>query len=375
MRDECVTLYGAPHSLFTGRVRSYLIKAGIPYRETSPNSRHFQKTVVPKAGGRFSLPTIELADGTVIRDGAAIMDHFEKMHNHPFSPSTPKQNLISRLLDVIGAEGMSRPAMHYRWHFEVQQRAYLKYHFSMITPSGEKGAALTDALMERMRTWGTPLTGANLENSEVVESVYIDQLSALDRHLEEYGYLLGGRPCIGDFGMMIPLFGHLGRDPRALTLMMDKALRVYRWVERMNRQAADIGEYENQEETWLPDDQIPDTLVSFLAAMAEDFVPETMAAAECINQWLEQQAELPAGTHCERAVGLCNFELRGASISPAAQPYRFYLLKRVQDAYAELQDDVRTDVDTLLARCRMTPILGATINRGVDMQGNMEVWR
>jgi len=74
---EPVTLYGAPHSLYTGRARSYLVKAGIAYRERFPMTQHFKEQVLPKAGGRQSLPTVELADGTVIRDGAAIIDHFE----------------------------------------------------------------------------------------------------------------------------------------------------------------------------------------------------------------------------------------------------------------------------------------------------------
>jgi hypothetical protein len=45
-----VTLYGSSLSLYTGRARSYLIKAGIPYEETLPNSQHFQENVLPKMG-------------------------------------------------------------------------------------------------------------------------------------------------------------------------------------------------------------------------------------------------------------------------------------------------------------------------------------
>ena len=72
-----VTLYGAPLSLYTGRARSYLIKAGIDYRETPPISDHYEDVVLAKAGGRRSMPTVELADGRVIRDSVAIVDHFE----------------------------------------------------------------------------------------------------------------------------------------------------------------------------------------------------------------------------------------------------------------------------------------------------------
>jgi glutathione S-transferase len=69
--------------------------------------------VLPKAGGRQAVPTVELGDGTVIRDGAAIIDHFEVTSGHAFSPKSPKQRILSRLFDVIGSDGLLRPALHY----------------------------------------------------------------------------------------------------------------------------------------------------------------------------------------------------------------------------------------------------------------------
>ena len=92
--DSVSTLYGAPLSLYTGRARSYLIKAGIPYRETMPITEHYLTNVSPLAGGRQSMPTLELPDGGVIRDGVAIIDHFEKHRSHEFSPTTPKQRIV-----------------------------------------------------------------------------------------------------------------------------------------------------------------------------------------------------------------------------------------------------------------------------------------
>ena len=102
--DPANTLYGAPLSLYTGRARSYLIKAGIPYRETRPITEHYIKHVAPAAGGRQSMPTLELPDGGVIRDGVAIIDHFENQGSADFSPTTAQQRIVSRLFDVIGAE-------------------------------------------------------------------------------------------------------------------------------------------------------------------------------------------------------------------------------------------------------------------------------
>ena len=369
-----ITLYGVPHSLYTGRARSYLIKAGIPYRERAPNTRHFHKVVKPKAGGRNSVPTVELASGDVIRDGAAIIDHFEAASGHPFSPSTPKQNLISRLFDVIGAEGLLRPAMHYRWNFDDENLEFLLFHFEMIAPRTDEGVQKARGVAHAMKTTATQSFGVVPDSVGCIEEVYADQLAALDRHFAAYGYLLGGRPCVGDFGMMAPLFAHLGRDPKPLALMQARAKHVVRWVERMNRVTPDLCEYESQSEDWLADDEIPATLVDVLRAMAEDFVPETLAAARCINTWLAEQGDLANGTPSPRGVGLGEFELRAVKIKALAQPYRFFLLQRVHDAYAALDSTARAQIDELLAACSMTPLLNAKLERRVGLANNMEVW-
>ena len=95
------TLYGSSLSLYTGRARSYLIKAGVPYEEVIPGNAHFRQEVLPRAGNRRGLPTLETAAGEVIRDGAAIVDHYEAASGHPYSPATPKLKVLSRLLSLI----------------------------------------------------------------------------------------------------------------------------------------------------------------------------------------------------------------------------------------------------------------------------------
>jgi glutathione S-transferase len=113
---QSITLYGGPHSMYTTRARSCLIKAGIPFRERAPGSKHFRIVVVPEGGGRHTLPTIGFENGDVIRDNASIADYFEPEFGHSFTPLTPKQYLISALFGVVGAEGLYRPALHFRRH-------------------------------------------------------------------------------------------------------------------------------------------------------------------------------------------------------------------------------------------------------------------
>ncbi|MFT5580579.1 MAG: glutathione S-transferase [Paraglaciecola psychrophila] len=366
-------LYGSSLSLFTGRARSYLIKAGINYRETTPLLPRYRQKVVAAAGGRAGMPTLETAEGEVIRDGAAIIDHYETNSGETFSPSTPKQRIVSRLFDVIGAEGLLRPAMHYRWNFPAENRDFLQFHFQSLTPRGEDRAEKAEQGADKMRA-ACQAFGAVPDTFELVESLYLELLQKLDAHFAEQPYLLGGRPSIGDFGMIAPLFGHLGRDPKPLALMQSRAVRLFRWVERMNRPEPDLGEFELQDGEYLTGDVIPKTLVALLAQLAIDFVPETRAAAGVINSWLSEQDHLAAGTEVARGVGFGSFELRGVTINALAQPYRFYLLKRVQDEYSALDDSDQQDVLELLTACNMAELLELKIDRKIGRANNLEVW-
>ena len=368
------TLYGSALSLYTGRARSYLLKAGIPYRETTPITAHYRDVVVPRAGGRQGVPTLELPDGTVIRDGAAIIDHFEQQSGHSFSPQGEVQNLISRLFDVIGAEGLLRPAMHYRWNFPDENLDFLIFHFETMTPRVADRRQRAEKGADRMRAAGRSF-GALPDTFDFIEAYYLDVLQLMNDHFAAYPYLLGGRPSIGDFGLIAPMYGHLGRDPKPLSLMQSRAVNVFRWVERMNRPEPDLGEYLDQEPQYLADDEVPASLIALLKCLARDFVPETIAAAEAINTWLSEQRELPAGTEVARGVGMAEFVVDGVKLNALAQPYRFYLLSRVQALYETMDDASRTRADLVLEACDMLPIMGTKLDRTIDRSNNLEVWR
>lgn len=368
-----ITLYGTPLSLFTGKARSYFIKAGLDYREVAPTTTHYRDVVLPAAGGRQGIPTIETSDGIVIRDGTAILDHYEASAGGGFSPTMLKQNFVSRLLDVIGMEGLLRPAMHYRWNYPEQNAPMLKFHFSKMVPAHLDRDATADKTMDRMRAAGRSF-GAVPETFDTVESLYESFLEVLTKHLAVYPYLLGHKPCMGDFGMLAPMYAHLGRDPAPLRLLQTKAIEVLRWVERMNRPEPDQGEFDIQGEGYLGDDEIPDTLVEVLKVLAVDFMPETEAAANFCNDWLSQQTDDLSGATAERAIGMCEFDVNGKTMKAIAQPFRFYLLQRVFEIYDEASSDDQKHLDALLKDINMSALLNCRINRQIGRANNLEVW-
>ena len=90
--------------------------------------------------GRFSMPTIVFPDGRIIRDGVAIVDFFEERSGHSAKPPSPCQHIVSLLFDVLGAEGLCRPAMHYRFNFDEEQYDFILYHFTSQMNGDEEHA-------------------------------------------------------------------------------------------------------------------------------------------------------------------------------------------------------------------------------------------
>ena len=368
-------LYAITHSLYSGRARSYLIKHQIPFRELSTGHESFKAEVLPK-GKLATIPTLVTPEGEVIRDGAAIIEHFEATNGRPSQPRGPRQRIISALFDVIGTDGLLRPAMHYRWNFPEDNLAFVRYHFLHSQRDTPERAEKTEAMMDRMR-YAAMIFGVTEHSQGVVESLYLDYLDALNGHFEQYPYLLGWRPSVGDFGLVAPMYAHLGRDPHPAKLMQQRAVSVHRWVERMNRADQDVPEFFNAGTEFIDDDEVPESLMTVLRILAEDFVPETLAAADAINGWLTEnkpEAGAPAVGRLAQAAGTATFAVRGETIEALAQPHRFYLLQRVQDDYASLSETEKAAVDVVLSKSGMTAILDTSLNRRIERADNLEVW-
>ena len=136
----------------------------------------------------------------------------------------------------------------------------------------------------------------------------------------------------------------------------------------------DVGEFQTQSDAYLSDDQVADSLIDLLKDIAIDFIPETKAAADCINQWIDNQHALAPGTPIPRGVGMGSFTIKGVTINALAQPYRFFLLKRVQDEFSLLDDASQQEIQALLAACDMSDVLNIRLSREVGLSNNLEVW-
>lgn len=341
------------------------------FREISPAHESFKNDVLPESK-LLTLPTLVTASGKVIRDGAAIIEHFEAANDRPFEPRRPRQQLISALFDLVGVEGLRRPAMHYRWNFPDENQEFLHRHFSDMLRAAPDREQKTKHIMSKLNNV-TSVLGVNEQTAPTVEALYLDFLGALDAHFAQVPYLLGWKPCIGDFGLLAPLYAHLGRDPFPADLMRRRAVHVFRWVERMNRADDDAAEFMDAGRDYLANDEVPDTIGAALRILAEEFVPETRAAKAYLNAWLADQPPA-AGAAAERRFGAIEFEARGTAFTSVVHPYRFYMLQRVIRVYESADAANKQQLFELLQECGMAELLELGLNREVGMVGNLEVW-
>ena len=379
--------YGIQLSLYAGKVRAYLRKKGLRFLERETSHPGF---AVASEGLPFpKQPLIETPEGEVVQDTTEIIDFLEARHpERSVYPDGPVQRLVGLILELYGDEGLMKPAMHYRWAFPDRNDTFLREEFgrSFRTSPSEHAAGLAaaDGLLGFMRSQVVPALGVTPESGPAIEAAYEELLDALEAHFRLHPYLLGGRPSIGDFGVIAPLYGHLGRDPVPLELMKSRAPACHRWVERMNVADAGLAEFPDTVEDYLPDDEVPASLFPILRLMAEDYLPELLGIVSSVNDWLGAQPPLPPGTRFPAStqtmgtrspIGTHRVKLRGVEIEIAVQHYTIWMLQRVLDHYADLEPVARGRANAILEETGLMPLVQASPMRRIERENFIEVLR
>lgn len=147
-------LWGAPHSFYTGKVRSYLIKKGLPYREEFLFDADFRRRVLP-AVRLVVVPVLQTPEGRILQDSTDIIEHLEvEWQQSSMVPESPVQKAIAWLLAAFGSEGLLAPGMHYRWSYPAAQENFLCAEFGRPLQHGPDRAARLDASTRQRRTRG-----------------------------------------------------------------------------------------------------------------------------------------------------------------------------------------------------------------------------
>ena len=279
-------LWGANWSLYTAKVRPYLIKKGIEYVELNPSHPHFNESVLPQIG-YFTVPVLESPDGDLIADSTEIMEYLEpRFPSPPMLPEDKSLAALAYLIHSFGSEGLTKSAMYLRWNTSFENRLFARNEFARTLAEPEQADGFAVAMRSYLPILGIGLGhGVDVAIETSIELLY----DALNAHFLKYPYILGGAPCLGDYGLMGALYAHHGRDVSSSNVMKVRAPALYRWIETMMRPPITDPEVWQVPQEFFSIHDLPDSLIAFLKLIAENHVPEIMATIDLYHQWLDAQ--------------------------------------------------------------------------------------
>jgi glutathione S-transferase len=376
--------YGMELSLYAGKVRSYLRKKHLPFVERGTDHPSFTEAAAKI--GREVQPLVVTPEGDILQDTTEIIDFLEARYpENPVYPEGPCQHLVALLFELFGDEGLVKPAMHYRWNFPEHNDGFLVPQFarSRRDGGGTSPEVMAGMIQQFMRGHVIGQLGVTPATVPVIEAAYEELLDRLEAHFRAFPYLLGGRPSIGDFGMIAPLYGHLGRDPYPSSLMKRRAPHCYRWVERMNVGDAGMAEFPDLPQAFLANDAVPESLITILQLMAQDYMPELLGIVANVEDWLQAHPEVQSGSVVPAStagmgtaspLGTHTILFRGVEVTLVIKHYALWMLGRVQNHYDQLASDERMLADEILSRTGLAPLIGARTSLRIERREFQEVF-
>ncbi|MFN8543609.1 MAG: glutathione S-transferase [Candidatus Binatia bacterium] len=336
--DGRFQLIGAEASYYTGKVRAYLHWKGLPFDEVLATAEVYRTVIVPKTGVRY-IPVVITPEGDALQDSTEIIDACERRVPEPsVYPVTPVQRLVALLFEIYGDEWLVLPAMHFRWSFEENREFILREFGRTLYPEASDAEHRARGMEASAPFSGAlPLLGVTPETIPAIEAWTAELFTQMCHHLARHPFLLGTRPSIGDFGLLGPLYAHLYRDPYPGRLMREKASRIARWVERLNTLPPRSGDF-------LPDDEVPETLVPILRRMVAEHLPVMRDTARLLAEWLRDNP----GRRIPRVIGFHEFTIGGVRAQRAVFPYTVWMLQRAVDHCRALTGRDRCRVGTFL---------------------------
>ena len=371
MEDVDLYLYGAPASLYTAKVRAFLRARGVAYAERFPSHPRYREVIRPAADSH-RIPVVEFADGEIVQDSALILDALERRFADPAAAAMgPRQRTVTALLELACDRGLAKPAMHYRWSFPETNEAFIVGEFgrSLRFPAAPAEVErLGRRVADKMSSY-LPMLGITPRSIPAIEAAYAEHLALLDKHFATHPYVLGGAPSRGDYALMGPLYGHLGRDPRPLQLMQRTAPLVFRWTERVNGGERQTPEFPDRAHELLPDDGIPETLAEWLRLLFADYAEELLAGVELFGSWAAAHADLPPGALVsaegadQPALGPITVNYRGVAVEQQALAHPLWLLQRAQDVVAGMNGEARAAAQDAATAVGAGEVLAARLPR------------
>jgi glutathione S-transferase len=331
--DNSYFLYGSPVSYYTVKVRSYMLYKGLPFHQVRVSEKIANEIIKPATGGWRVVPVLKTPQGDCIQDSSIILDELESVHkDRSITPPGLKQQLVSSLFELLGDEWLVYPAMHYRWNFKRYNLRYLLSAFGQNRqPGWPKAIRWLGGIKPAFKFGAIPrsMLGIHKSNKAALEAWTLQLLDQLDSHFSRYDYLLGDRPCYGDFSLYGPLHAHLTLDPYPKEHLIKPRTHLLAWLERMNDTPEHIGE-------WLPGDAIPETLVPILQWQCRDQQHYIHQVMNKTADWIDKN---PQASTLPRFIGKVGYQINGAGGNRLCTPYSQWMYERVLEPIEKADEE------------------------------------
>jgi len=238
-------LMGLEASPYTMKVDSFLKFKGIQYKwmnRNLENEKLFQKHAKVQL-----IPLLFLPSGETMQDSTPIIEQLEVDFPEPtIHPQDETLWFLSCLFEEFGDEWCNKLMFFQRWFYEADAKA-----------TGERLARdrlegkwwspiarpIASRLLVRRMVPRLSYSGGNEINIPQLERSFINLASKLNTHFASRPYLLGGRPCFGDFGLWCNLY-EAWTDPTAGKYLETNAPSLVGYIKRMQSPTVE-GDFES----------------------------------------------------------------------------------------------------------------------------------
>ncbi len=373
-------------SYFSAKVRAYCrykaFKGAFSFEEVLATQEIIQGYIIPATGSNV-VPQVQSRSGEWLQDTSEIIDALEARHSHaPVVPTTPKQRLVTYLVELLADEWMLPWGFWERWHYslastEPNHEAFNAQQWGQVFAPDQSGTSRREAgrfifkeIMgiddPKSATFGPYAGLIQLGVTDKTEAAWTDSmhrmLGILETHFDQYDYVLGYKPSLADFALMGPLYPHVFRDPVSGFMLRTEYPLVCEWIERANgttesgvRSYRETG-YKLEESTlvpfehegnWLPNDEIPDTLLPLIGVFFEEMWPVMKSSIHVLKKYINENPEVTAlpfksfyspadFTELQSRGGALSheFTLGGVTEERMVSAYQVWMLGRISDAVA-----------------------------------------
>jgi glutathione S-transferase len=321
------TLHGIAPSPYSVKMRALMRYRRLPFVWTGTG---FPRDIAVAHNLPPVIPVLQFPDGRFMNDSTPLAYALEREHKErSVIPDDSALAYLSDLLEDFGDEWITKMMFHYRWYYAPDRAFAQTWIATCRDPVMEEGKRqqfmkeFNDRQVGRMA-----LVGCTEQNRPVIEESYRFVLDTLDRHVRHLPFLLGSRPCLGDFG----IYGQLqilSVDPTPQAEMRARAPDVYCWLDRLDDASGVEGD-------WIAADApLPVTVITLLRHMSVTYLPFLAANTKAVHD------------------GAPTFELELLERSYSQAPFRYQ---------AKCHDALRKKLAALpaAARMKLDPVLEDT---------------